>query len=639
MSLDLHQLAQRRFTQLSTAEQVLIDAISAGQVADCSTTTEQVDINQADQEPQQIRASLIRWLCVDTTARNHIDVRGIHLHGAKIIGRLDLAFVSIPFPLALVHCTIEKGIDLTETEARAIALDGSSSGPIAAAQAHIRGSFYLRDGFNAHGEVRLLGATIKGSLECRNASFSNPAGDAISANGLVVSGSVFMDNGFYARGTVRLVGASIERMFICNGGRFVNPGKEAITADGIHVGSSVMLEKGFIAIGEVRLMGASVQGDLSCRGGRILNRGDDALSADGINVGGSANLNRGFKAIGRVRLVGASIKRDLTCRDSHLLNHGKDALVIDRARIEGNLYFEGQFHCNGMISMRNSRISGDVHVWNARFSGSGATGLIAENASISGKLLWKGVKLAEETQLNLSHAKTIQLADEESSWPAAGNLFLDGFTYHAISEGPTDAKRRLAWLRRQSHKPYQQHPYEQLASVLRRSGYDEDAIEIAIAGEDDRLRYGELTFATRMRQWALKYLLDYGYKPHYRALLLSSILIIMGWILFQIGGAADLMSPTRERVYMDTSYSGTQAMPDEYPDFNPLVYSIDSFVPFVDLHQEDYWLPNANHSCKLGDYTLPCGALLRTYHWLHISMGWILATLFAVGLTGLVRKE
>lgn len=29
-----------------------------------------------------------------------------------------------------------------------------------------------------------------------------------------------------------------------------------------------------------------------------------------------------------------------------------------------------------------------------------------------------------------------------------------------------------------------------------------------------------------------------------------------------------------------------------HPLEHPLIYSIDVFIPFVDLHQEDYWEPN-----------------------------------------------
>ena len=633
MNHELRGPAEQRFGLLSAAESLLLDAIINGSVADCS------QLGEHDSIARTVRASLIRWLCVDPVARNSVDVRGINLQHAMITGRLDLAFVSIRFPISLLSCDIAKGIDLTEAEVRAIVLDGSNCGPITAVQLRMQGSLYLRDGFVANGEVRLQGATISGGLECRNGRFNNPEGDALSANGLRTAGSVYLDQGFRSFGTVRLAAATIERSLICTGGQFINHKGIALVADGATIKASLIMEQSFIAIGEVRLMGAIIGGDFSCRGGRILNHKEDALSADGISISGSANLNRGFRAIGRVRFVGAHIKRDLTCRDSQFFNVGNDALVVDRAYIDGNLYLEGRFRSNGLVSMRASRIGGDVHVWGASFRGQTRNGLLAEGVHIAGKLIWKSLHLASATELNLNYAQIGQLADEEASWPSKDHLFVNGLAYGSISAGPTDARSRIRWLQLQPSQPFHLQPYEQLASVLRRMGNDADAVDVSIAGEDARLNYGGLDFAAWWRQWAMKYLLDYGFKPHYRALIMGAIIMSIGGIMFHLGGVNDLMSPTRERVYMDGRYLRTHVVPADYPDFNALVYSIDAFVPFVDLHQEEFWLPNANRRCSLNEHSVPCGAWLRAYHWFHIGMGWVLATLFAVGLTGLVKKE
>src|SRR5439155_573020 len=73
----------------------------------------------------------------------------------------------------------------------------------------VQESVYLRDGFKAEGEVRLLGATIGGDLVCDGAQFSNPNGDALSADGVQIKGSAFLRNGFKAEGEVRLFGATI----------------------------------------------------------------------------------------------------------------------------------------------------------------------------------------------------------------------------------------------------------------------------------------------------------------------------------------------------------------------------------------------------------------------------------------------
>jgi len=59
------------------------------------------------------------------------------------------------------------------------------------------------------------------------------------------------------------------------------------------------------------------------------------------------------------------------------------------------------------------------------------------------------------------------------------------------------------------------------------------------------------------------------------------------------------------------------------------MYSIDTFLPIIDFHQESYWLPNPSTALGRG---------IRIYLWFHIGMGWALTTLAVIGFTGLVRK-
>ena len=69
---------------------------------------------------------------------------------------------------------------------------------------------------------------------------------------------------------------------------------------------------------------------------------------------------------------------------------------------------------------------------------------------------------------------------------------------------------------------------------------------------------------------------------------------------------------------------------ENYPGFNPFVYSVDVFIPFVKLNQENHWLPAA---------AKPYGGYFRLYLWIHIALGWIFSTLAVAALAGLVRKE
>src|ERR1700675_1560212 len=57
-------------------------------------------------DSRRIRPELIRWLCVDGKAREHIDPKGIQIFGARFDQPLDLASISVPFPLVLQNCRL-----------------------------------------------------------------------------------------------------------------------------------------------------------------------------------------------------------------------------------------------------------------------------------------------------------------------------------------------------------------------------------------------------------------------------------------------------------------------------------------------------------------------------------------------------
>ena len=61
----------------------------------------------------------------------------------------------------------------------------------------------------------------------------------------------------------------------------------------------------------------------------------------------------------------------------------------------------------------------------------------------------------------------------------------------------------------------------------------------------------------------------------------------------------------------------------------------------MDLHQQSYWLPNANRGEEIPLIFFKSkteGALLRWYFWVHIVCGWILTSLWLADFTGLVRS-
>jgi hypothetical protein len=564
---------------LTLAEQRLLARVADGEEADFSAPDEgQNDPAQgAAWGPERtIRAAFLHWLCTDAQAAACVPPKGIRIRGARIEGPLDFEGARLLHWLSLIRCAIPEGILLTDARARRIDLSGSYIRGLHADGLAAEGDLVL-SGLICAGEVRLLGARIGGNLECTGARLENPNGNALSADGMTVEGGVFLDEGFHATGEVRLLGARIGGNLECTGARLENPNGDALSADGMTVEGDVFLHQGFHATGAVRLLGARIQGQLSCRGARLENPNGDALSADGMTVEGDVFLDEGFHATGAVRLLGAHIKGDLSCRNARFENPNGDALNVQRSTVEGSIFLD------------RSKLNG---------------------------------------ALNLQYSRLGVIVDDEDSWPQRGQLLLDGLEYEGFAgdRTPMDAQRRLEWLRRQL-PDFRPQPYDQLARVFRRMGREADAVEVLIAKQEDLIRHGKLSRWGRLTRRILGVTIGHGYRSG-RALLWSLAFVIAGALIFGWANARGLMAPSSPEILTDPLYRAGGTIPPDYPRFEALFYSLDAFLPIVDLHQEGFWLPDAGK---------PFGALVRIYLWIHIAAGWFLSTLFVSGVTGLVR--
>jgi hypothetical protein len=592
---------------LTPAEQRLLARVADGEEADFSAPDEgQNDPTQgAAWGPERtIRAAFLHWLCTDAQAAACVPPKGIRIRGARIEGPLDFEGATLLHRLSLIRCAIPEGILLTDARARRIDLSGSYIRGLHADGLAAEGDLVL-SGLICAGEVRLLRARIGGNLECTGARLENPNGNALSADGMTVEGDVFLRQGFHATGEVRLLGAHIKGQLICTGARLENPNGDALSADGMTVEGGVFLRQGFHATGAVRLLGARIGGNLECIGARLENPNGDALSADGMTVEGDVFLRQGFHATGEVRLPGARIGGNLECTGARLENPNGDALSADGMTVEGDVFLDERFHATGAVRLRGARIRGRLVCTEARF----------ENPN--------GIAL------NLEHARLGGIEDDEGSWPQRGRLRIDGLEYEGFAgdRTPTDARRRLEWLRRQL-PDFRPQPYDQLARVFRRMGREADAVEVLIAKQEDLIRHGKLSWWGRLTRRILGVTIGHGYRSG-RALLWSLAFVIAGALIFGWANARGLMAPSSPEILTDPLYRAGGTIPPDYPRFEALFYSLDAFLPIVDLHQESFWLPDAGK---------PFGALVRIYLWIHIAAGWFLSTLFVSGVTGLVRR-
>lgn len=144
-------------------------------------------------EHRKVRAEVFRWLCASPAAAPLIDPNGIDLDHALIVGRVDLDEASIKPRIGLGWCAVPDGLRLLGASLTTLSLHGccldcprdangepvGNSYTLNADRLKTTGGVFLSTGFRSRGQVRLLGATIGGGLDCSGAEM-DCARDAVS---------------------------------------------------------------------------------------------------------------------------------------------------------------------------------------------------------------------------------------------------------------------------------------------------------------------------------------------------------------------------------------------------------------------------------------------------------------------------
>ncbi|MUM77314.1 hypothetical protein GKC30_06690 [Pseudodesulfovibrio sp. F-1] len=504
--MTLLKLAKERFGDLTEVEEKLFLDIQMDGMAIFLDDLEDIDPSTADLP--ELPAECVAWLLTDRKVGELITHRGVTVVGARLTGVLDASFARFPWQVNLFHCHVSEGLNLREASLGLLRLSRSHVGWLSADGMGVSGDVFLGQGFTACGEVRFLGASIGGDLECSGATFDNAGGYALSTNRMKVSGAVF-------------------------------------------------LNKGFSAEGEVCLVGSSIGGKLECTGGSFQNSGGDALNLEAVTLSGAVYCN-GMAVDGRVKIENSSLHRKLHLADN---------------------------------------------IWEA-----------GSSLSLIG------------TSVNV-------LCDGNGAWPDKGNVRLNGFTYEAIHDEATkDVAERLAWLDLQPDDEYRPQPYEQLAAVYARNGFGSQARKVLIAKNRRLARFYRRDMAAGLKRlfrssgeavlpgygflpgiWhhVLGAVVGYGYRPQ-RLLYLALGMVALGWLLFGLGGQGAMVP----------ALDGAQG----HPPFHALIYSLDTFLPLVDLEQKNRWVPDGR-VWWLGWYQV-----------LHILMGWFLTTMGVAALIDRLKR-
>jgi len=316
-----------------------------------------------------------------------------------------------------------------------------------------------------------------------------------------------------------------------------------------------------------------------------------------------------LKTFGFLSIKGSAFKEKVDLSQTKILgglnmNGSKftGKLNMNGMEADGDLLMHGGAQFEEVVTLAFSKIGKNLNLSGSTLQGLDLTGthVGSEFALSSPPTRW-----LEKANLILRNTEVwaLQVQDLPKAWP--DKLGLNGFTYAILSgfasEGANDLVTREVshfkeWLEKQ--KKYSPQPYEQLAKILRNEGRPDKADELLYAGKNR-----ELSEVKGLLNWLtlalLKVLIGYGYRIYYA---------IFWFLWFMTVGVL---------VLRITGQGSAHGMP------YGIAYSLDILLPIIRLRESHY------------DFDLAGWA--RYYFYLHILMGYILASFLIAGLSGLTK--
>lgn len=634
-------------------------------------------------------------------------------NGLKLSGPLLLRRARLKGTIKLVRAQLGAGLDLEHSD-----IDARKDG-IDLESARLEGDL-LGGSARISGLLRLAHARIRGRVDIAGMALSG-SHKAIDGESLNVGQGVCLTTA-RIKGTVDFSGADIGKGLMAEGVE-IEGGEVAIAAGGISVGGNWDLARSKL-VGALNCPGARTRGQFRLTEARLFGA-ELAIRADGAHIGGGCYMSRSmafgllrFPAceIGnQFRLSGASLKVErgpaLMVNGSRFgrdveLNKGLQAigaLVLDQVRIPGVLDFSESRIKSALLARDGRNPAG-----NSDAAGGSGASVPWDAAAISladadVKRLCMPATQEERPRgiVDLSRTRAASFQDFAAAWTPGpqsrgksvdgediDHLVLDGFVYEHLNN-PSGARhedethharaddrvgeRRLEWLEGQQVCDIRDHfkpqPWVQLEKRLLMQGYSEDGRQISIA----RRRLERSSHSTRLLyRWQggfLDMFALYGFNPWRTVAWMAIFVVLFAAIWAWAGGQCQNSGCRDESVFVMTNRDAYTAerFSTVYPDFNPLAYSFDVFVPFVSFGYADHWRPNmawkpigeipqpltfapvedkspgdgngAGGEVAVPTFKITLGGVLYALVIVETIIGIVMTSLLITGFTGLLRGD
>lgn len=613
---------------------------------------------------------------------------GVFCEGPFVLRRAE---ITGPFRL--------RGISVKTIDAQQITITAGSEA-FNARGAEIAGDLVL-DGAVIGGGVLLGRAHVNGEFSAKGAKLTGRNQDwALAASGIVVGQSVALA-GAEIKGGIQLAGARIEQGFQASKITIESTGR-AIEADVMHVGGNWTM-RGAKINGNLRFAGAHIDGQIGFTECAINGGGDLAIRADGANVRGGWFMGRAH-IVGLVRFPSARLGNEMRLRGTTIEVASGPAIFASGARIAREFVLDGGFTTTGAVVLDRAEIDGTLDLTGSRiksaalFRNGAAASTTAHDELLTQRFDAVALSLvdgrldrlvmpdkAEDRPrgiVDLTRAHVGSYDDDARAWPlplslrpshngAADHLVLDGFVYDhletptGVPSGASDAKTaaasrmRVAWLEGQSRDDLAVHfkpqAWVHLSKRLAAQGYLDDSREIAIARRRRQRKSASATRPAKVQGWLLDVFALYGFNPWRTVLWMTAFVLLFAGVWWWAAQGCERDDCKDESVYV-MALKGNYGQDDKvavqnYPGFTPLAYSLDVFLPFVNLGYKEHWRPKTNY-LPLAQMPLPAvsihgqpslqlslGGILYVAYVLEMLIGLILASLAVTGFAGMLRGD
>jgi len=446
--------------------------------------------------------------------------------------------------------------------------------------------------FEGGADFKLLHAGIQ--IWADEAQFTNPD-QVISFNSATIGGLALFDRATFSGG-LDFGAARIASNLQLSGSVFTNPDQTA-SFNSIAVGGHTILREAAIA-GGVSFSSASVSGALELTGARF-NNTDPDLIADfsNLEVGGNVNFQDVWIA-GPLDLSG-SRALDMTVTGTSEAPTLTPSLNFSRANVIRNFEL-GNMQLNA-LNASSMRVGGTATIR----------------------------RLVVKDSLNLEDANFVNLNLEGITLPEnPTSLTYDGMEYRKIKTATTSNEETLAYLLNLANQSaYSAQVYGKLEQYFAEQALLDYADQVYITQRQRLRRESDNPFK---KGWDLflEYTVGYGRRPEL-AFIWSTAFVLIGLITFRKERGMELVEDVgqkRIKLFARTAQRRAPAPTKgdkEY--YNPFWYSLDLFLPFVDLKMAEKWTPRAGRK------------FARHYMRFQTLAGWILIPIAILSITGIVK--